>query len=110
MNNINPIEFLEVRDKVQVNSVALDAAIAANIGPWTDNTCKQGLYYVWADTECYFKQQSTAIVTDVTAETGIILNAKNPIVIQINEGDYISVIGIVGASGKLRFVRIRTLV
>lgn len=107
---VNPIEYLEIRDKVQVNSVALVAGVAANIGPWSDNTCKQGLYYIWSDTECYFKLQSTAIVGDVTAETGIILNAKNPIVIQINEGDYLSVVGITGASGKLRFVRIRTLV
>lgn len=108
--NTNPIEYLEIRDKVQVNATDLSAAAAANIGPWADNACKQGLYYVWADSECYFKLQSTAIVSGVTLDSGIILNAKNPIVIQINEGDYLSVLGAAGATGKIRFVRIRTLV
>ena len=42
--NVNPIEFLEVRDKVQINATALDAATAATIGPWADSSCKQGLY------------------------------------------------------------------
>ena len=66
--NVNPIEFLEVRDKVQINATALDAATAATIGPWADSSCKQGLYYVWADSECYFKQESASISQAVTLE------------------------------------------
>lgn len=105
----NPIEYLDVRDKVQVNSAVIDDVTPVSIGPWEDSDCKQGLYYMWSDSACYFKHQSTAIVSGVSSSTGILLNAKNPIVIQITEGDYLSVLGDAGATGSVRFVRIKSL-
>lgn len=103
MNNI--LEYLDVRNKVQVHTTAITDT-AVTIGPWNDSGLLTGIYYMWSDCDCVFKQEDAAIVSSVTADTGIILNERAPIAIRISSGDYFSVKADLGLTGSIRFVRV----
>lgn len=105
----NIVEWLDVRDKVQINAITIDSTAAVTLGPWA-GPATVGIYYMWADCDCYLTVSSTSgNVVSANIDTGLLLNARNTVTIQLNSGDYISARAASGQSGKVRFMLVDRL-
>lgn len=101
-------EILDVVDRVQYTKLVINNVSETESAVWNDPDVQVAVYYVWSEVNCYFRVKSFPGGTAVTADTGCLLLANNPICIVIGKGQVFAALSSSGA-GNVRFFRLNRL-